>query len=153
MKRWVWLLTIYSLVLVGCTTFQGIKPISPEVSVPGALKRADSLQPTFRWEPSSEANVTYDLVVYEGITIKEESFPYSIRHAVGREVYYREGLKEPEHRIEEPLKPDTEYYWSVRLRRGAQVSSWALYDRTVFIPGISYSKVRNYPFMFKTPQK
>jgi len=112
-------------------------------------KAVESLQPTFRWEASPEPGVLYDFIVYEGI--KVESFWEGTKRSVGREVYYRQGLKMAEHKIEEPLKPDTEYYWSVRTRRGNRVSEWAIYDYTLFL-GTAYMRASNRPFVFKTPE-
>ncbi len=149
MKTNFLVLIVVSLVLAGCTSFHGIKPIYPEVGNPNFPKQVDSLQPTFRWEPSPESDVIYDFIIYAGI--KVESFVEGTKRSVGREVYYRQGLKEPEHKIEEPLKPDTEYYWSIRARRGEKVSEWAIYDYTLFL-GTAYMKAGNRPFIFKTPK-
>ena len=149
MKNNLLVLIIVFLILAGCTSFHGIKPIYPMVGNPNFPKQVDSLQPTFRWEPSPGPDVTYDFVIYEGI--KVESFWEGTKRSVGKEVYYRQGLKEPEHKIEEPLKPETEYYWSVRIRRGDTVSEWAIYDYTLFL-GTAYMKAVNHPFIFKTPE-
>jgi hypothetical protein len=130
MKQNLWISTIFLIVLVGCTTYKGIKPIYPEVGHPNMPKVVDSLQPTFQWEPLPERGATYDFIVYE--CIKEEDFLKGPRRALGREVYYREGLNETKHKIEEPLKPDSEYFWSVRLRHGQYASSWSLYDYDFF---------------------
>jgi len=151
MKARIWiLLTILLLMLTGCTSFKVLKPIYPEVGNPNYPKVVESLKPTFQWEPSQEPDVAYDFVIYEGI--KEEDFWKGTKRAVGREVYYREGLTEPKHTIEESLKPDVEYYWSVRIRRGQMVSSWSLYDYTLFL-GTGYMRAANHPFIFKTPKK
>jgi hypothetical protein len=48
--------------------------------------------------------------------------------AIGREVYYREGLEKPEHRVDVPLRPTMRYFWSVRVRRGEDVSEWSRFD-------------------------
>lgn len=143
------LLTIVLLVVAGCTSFQGIKPVSPEVGNPNFPTQTDSLLPTFRWEASAEPETTYDFIVYEGI--KVESFLEGIKRSVGKEVYYRQGLKASEHKIEEPLQPDAEYYWSVRMRRGDKVSDWAKYDYTLFL-GTAYMHAGDQPFIFKTPK-
>lgn len=91
-----------------------------------------SLQPTLRWETfprdvdlkvSPEAmgrvrNVTYDLVIAE----EKES-------AAGAIVYVGTALPTNNHALEEPLKPKTKYYWTVRARfdlDGRQhVTEWA----------------------------
>ena len=80
----------------------------------------DNLQPTFRWspfprdidrrtlDPKSLAKIdqiTYDLKIWavDGC-------------ARGPLVYERVGLPAAEHKMEEPLKPASRYFWSVRAR-------------------------------------
>ena len=150
MRHTKWILLICWVILIGCTTFKGLNPVYPAVGNPNYPKMVDSLQPTFCWESSPEPGVIYDLIVYEGI--KEESFWKGTKRAVGREVYYREGLKATEHKIEESLMPGTEYYWSLRIRRGQKVSDWSVYDYFLFL-GSGYVNKNNYPFGFKTPKK
>lgn len=137
-----------SLLISGCTSFQAIKPVYPEVGNPNFPTETESLQPVFRWE-STGGEVSYDFIIYEGI--KVESFLEGVKRSVGKEVYYRQDLTVPEHKIEEPLKPDAEYYWSVRTRRGEDVSEWAIYDYTLFL-GTAYVSFHNQPFIFKTPK-
>lgn len=139
------MLIVVSLILLGCTSFHEIKPIYPGVANPNRPKGVDSLQPTLRWEPSPEPDVTYDLIIYKGVKVR------SI-WSEGREVYYRQGLKEPEHKIEEPLKPDTVYYWSIRTRRGEKVSEWAGYDYFIWSQ-FGSMRMNNNHFIFKTPKK
>ena len=73
--------------------------------------------------------------------------------AIGKEVYYREGLKESKHELEVPLQPDRAYYWSVRVRRGGDVSDWARFEFTRFQPYKGRVKTEFPFFMFKTPSK
>ncbi len=74
--------------------------------------------------------------------------------AIGKEVYYREGLTEPEHTLEVPLQPNREYYWSVRVRRGEEVSEWSRFDYTKVPGGCSMRQEEEYPlFWFRTPRK
>jgi hypothetical protein len=151
MKRSIWILMISGVVLISCTRSTGVKPIYPEVGYHNiTLIKVDSLQPTFRWKPWLGA-VTYDLIIYEAIT-KPWSFWTGVQQQqVGREIYYREGLKETEHKIEEPLRPRTAYFWSVRIRKGQEVSDWSLYDYPAFWYAIN--KGWHYPFLFDTPEK
>lgn len=142
-------LMIISLILVGCTTFHGIEPIYPKVGNPISPKGVNSLQPTFRWKPSPEPDVTYDIIIYECIKLK--SFWRGIERSVGREVYYRQGLKEAEHKINEPLKPDSEYYWSIRTRQGEKVSKWATYDYVDRLSCLDCLRYWNLLFIFETP--
>lgn len=142
----------FSLLLEGCggAVFPLVRPVYPEPGSPAWPQQVDSLQPTFRWEPAKETDVAYDLIVYE--CIKTEDFWKGKSRTVGREVYYRKGLTATEHRLEEPLAPAREYYWSVRLRKGDLVSRWSVYhyQPNLLIGGTA---VMNSPFLFATPGK
>jgi hypothetical protein len=141
MKRSVLLSTICSLALIGCSkSYTNLKPISPELAYRG-LTEVDSLTPTFRWEPSPEPDATYDFIIYEGP--EYSPWTYTLQ-APGKEVYYREGLQETVHKIEEPLRPNREHQWSVRVRRGTKVSHWSLW---------SDLRGNNLHFIFQTPEE
>jgi len=62
-------------------------------------------------------NVTYDLVIAEAPNVR-----------VGAVVYRRERIAQNTHRLEEPLAPRRNYYWSVRARftldGNEQVTDW-----------------------------
>lgn len=126
-----------ALLLAACTTIDGITPIYPKAEL---NQTVDSLQPTFRWEPVAGANVRYDFIILEALG--GGRYP-----GVGKEVYFREGLQVPEHTLKVSLQPDQEYYWSVRVRRGEEVSEWSAFD------DVHYG-TREYPFFrFRTPSK
>ncbi|MFQ5658186.1 MAG: hypothetical protein ACE5G5_11635 [Candidatus Methylomirabilales bacterium] len=115
------------------------------------------MQPTFRWESfprpqDYEAdkvgllrriqNVTYDLKIWRA----EDDYPVE-------EVYSREGLPEPLHKIEEPLEPSTKYLWSIRARFEIEghfrVTEWGIWvsyraQRLPRVPNPFY-------YRFKTP--
>lgn len=148
MKRTVCILTICLLLLIGCTSFSGIKPYYPKVGDPNYPTKVDSLQPTFKWKSSPGAEA-YDFIIYECIVTKD--IWETTMRTVGREVYYREGLKETQHSIEEPLKPKCEYYWSVRIRQGQKVSDWSLYNYYLYM-GVADVSGNNLPFSFQTPE-
>jgi hypothetical protein len=107
----------------------------------------DDVQPTLRWKPASESNVTYDVIIYDVTTAKPPAKP----RAMGKVVYYREGIKESQHKIEDPLNSNTEYFWSVRFRSGEKVSPWSTWSYSFYLAGQSIEE-RNVPFMFKTPE-
>ncbi len=146
------LVAALALVLAGCggTAFPLLKPVYPEAGNPVSPNEVDSLQPTFRWEPAKEPDMSYDFILYE--CIKTTDIWKGTSRTMGRELYYREGLTVTEHRIEDPLAPGKEYFWSVRLRKEDKVSRWAVYhyQPDIFLGGVA---VRNYPFLFKTPGK
>jgi hypothetical protein len=102
------------------TTFSGLRPIEPGVSMmmitagcpPCDLlewKSVDSLRPTLRWEafPETADATTYDLRIARAT---------NDGLAPGQLVYQRRGLAGTTHRLEEPLLPSTKYFWSVRAR-------------------------------------
>jgi hypothetical protein len=109
----------------------------------------DSRQPTFRWRPfprdidrqkldpkSLEKidRVTYDLKIWsvDGC-------------ARGPLIYERVGLPVAEHKLEEPLKPASRYFWSVRARFGFEgrqmATRWAQ-------TGLQFGEKSCYPDFF-----
>ena len=139
LSRWV-LVGLLGLMACSITRPHGVTPISPRAKLPTAV---ETLQPTFRWKPAAEGDVRYDFIILE-------SHPYE--EVVGREVYYREGLQEPEHTLEVSLQPDREYYWSVRVRHGQEVSEWS--GPAHHIEGYPHGRTWDEPFFrFRTPSK
>jgi hypothetical protein len=114
--------------LGGCTAFHGITPIEPEVGNPCLARKVNSLQPILSWKPSERPGVTYDLIIYESIEVQDMAEPGRVVRQPGDVVYYREGLTLTEHLVEEPLKPKTYYYWSIRVRSNGDISKWSHYD-------------------------
>ncbi len=133
---------------ISCTErFDGVTPISPDVATSG-FPVVKNLLPEFRWEGSSKSGVSYDLVLYEAAS-------YAIGGALvpsytrGRVVAYAEDLSEPRWQPETPLKPDTRYIWSVRLREGQTVSEWSTQSHSTFLL-VYASWGRGQWFQFKT---
>ena len=94
-------LTILGFSLAGCAGMAGLEPLSPETS--------PTSRPELRWEPLPTGSfgsrftlseVRYDLRVFHGSAL----------------VYSRDGLLEPQHRLEITLTPDQAYSWTVRAR-------------------------------------
>lgn len=141
---------IFTLLLYGCTSFSLIKPVYPPVGNPNKdPDEVESLQPTLQWEASDSPDATYDLIVFEGS--KEESFWEGTKRSIGDTVCYKENLKETSYTFDKKLKPDTEYYWSIRIRRPGFISNWSTYDWDMFLV-LSYVRVSNSLFRFKTPK-
>ena len=147
LSRWI-LAGLLALAACSTATIHGVTPISPKPGISGWTHRpttVESLQPTFRWEPADERDARYDLIIYESP---------GFFTAVGKEVYYREGFQEPEHTVEVSLQANREYYWSVRVRRGQEVSEWSRFDYTFVPGGCSMRQEEEYPFfLFRTPSK
>ena len=148
LSRWI-LAGLLALAACSWTTIHGVTPISPEPGISSWTNRpttVESLQPTFRWEPVAEQDARYDFIIYESYG--------GLIAAVGREVYYREALQEPEHTLKDPLQPKHEYYWSIRVRRRGELSEWSRFDYTSVPGGCSMRKEEVYPFFwFRTPSK
>lgn len=111
--------------------FQGVTPIAPEVRQSG-FPATNDLMPEFRWKGCPRSDVTYDLILYEAAS-------YAVRGAMvpsymkGRVVTYVEDLARASWRPETPLKADTRYIWSVRLRDGDTVSGWSTQSHSTFL--------------------
>jgi len=125
MRRLIFVLTVGLFGLIACSANYGLIPISPVADRPDYPNLVDSLQPTLEWNPYSGLDVTYDVIIYEGVRVKKPyAFSLEEKQLVsGKVVYYRQGLKEPQHTIEEPLKPNAEYRWEVRARTGDKIMS------------------------------
>ena len=127
--------------------YKGITPVSPECKTTG-FPLTPSLQPTFRWQRSSRDDVRYDLVLYEAAA-------YSIggmmtnAYMRGDQIAYIEDLKEPNWTPSILLKPDTRYFWSVRLRDGDTVSGWSTQSHFTFAL-VAWSSGSGQWFQFKT---
>lgn len=125
MRHRIFVLMVIMFGLVACSINYDLIPISPVASHQDYPDLVDSLQPTLEWNPYSGPDVTYDVIIYEGVRVKS---PYGLsleakQLVSGKVVYYRQGLKEPQHTIEEPLKPNAEYRWEVRARTGDKIMS------------------------------
>ncbi len=128
--------------------FSGVTPVSPEVSQSG-FPTSSSLTPEFRWKPSARQDVSYDLILYEAAAyvVGDQMVPSYMR---GRVVAYEEDIQEPRWQPTSPLKPDTRYIWSVRLREGESVSGWSTQSHFTFLIVYMSSGYGQW-FQFKTP--
>jgi hypothetical protein len=85
----------------------------------GPSWKTTETRPLFRWSPSKQEGVKYDLAVFERQRNAKPPMP-------GKIVYLREGLDKPEHKTETPLIPG-DYLWAVRTRTGQNVGGWSNY--------------------------
>ena len=146
LSRWV-LVGLLGLMACSITRPHGVTPISPRPIAKLSPTAVETLQPTFRWKPAAEGDVRYDFIILESTHYLGHPF----KEVVGREVYYREGLQEPEHTLEVSLQPDREYYWSVRVRHGQEVSEWS--GPAHYQEGYPASIWDEPFFRFRTPSK
>src|SRR5437867_808230 len=131
MRRWRFVCSAMLLLLAGCAQVPvyGLRPEYPKprlesdafnAPLRAAFVKVDSRQPTLQWEPfpnSDDLNgelewllsrihaVSYDLKIYSA----ERDYPAEV-------IYARSGLPRPSHRVETPLKPSANYFWTVRAR-------------------------------------
>jgi hypothetical protein len=123
----------------------GVTPLTPLVKkLPGIWPLAESVTPTFSWERSETEGMRYDLIVYEAVWTSMAGL------MKGRMTQYQEGLTEPRWKPEAPLKPNTHYYWSVRLRQGDRVTAWSTQGFFMFAL-FAWGSGSGQWFQFKTP--
>ena len=159
MKAPVWLFALLSpLATTGCKTYSILTPIQPAPRIVEPFvtpTKVDSVKPTFTWMPSSDPNATYDFVIWEAVKMRPRLTARAHEYYVGKEGYYREGLKQSSHTLELPLQHYTEYFWSVRLRKDSRVSAWSTYDWYNWSAFgwnyLGYYRARNLCFLFRTP--
>jgi hypothetical protein len=164
MKRIAWLLLPLLLTTTGCIAFldrHGLEPIEPAHS--DAMLRfwvgaespvnVDTLQPTFRWQKSPSAGVTYDLIVYQAVKRLTAQGLNVWQHVEpGKVVYSREGLLSSEHKIETPLQPENDYLWTIRTREGDKLSNWSSYSLEKYpLLSVGWYKRPNQFYYFHTP--
>ena len=135
---------------IECTDkFSGVTPVHPDKTL-GNFGEVHSLTPRFEWKPSSNKDVTYDLLIYEAASYSRSGI--DIQYMLGRVAVYKEGLKTSTWQLDTPLKPNQQYFWSVRLRQDGVVSNWSKYSYFgfyVFAWSSGYGKW----FNFSTPAK
>ena len=127
--------------------YSGVTPLSPEVTTSG-FPKTSNLSPEFRWQGSSRPDVSYDLVIFEAATFSIDRITSD--HMKGRLVEYIEDIKGTNWRLDTSLKPETKYYWSVRLRDGGRVSRWSTQSHFGFIIVAMWSGSGQW-FQFETP--
>ncbi len=129
------------------------------------FSEVDSLQPTLSWEVFPRPidltvekkggfnNVTYDLRIWRAEGSGRNRF---LEHPA-EIVYERRGLREPSHTIEQPLKPSSMYFWSIRARFDLngqpRVTQWGLTKFQGLIGVVSILRYVAHPFYYrlKTP--
>jgi hypothetical protein len=171
------------LYLSGCSItppISGFRPIYPKLTYSSTKPMlnwtlVDSLQPTLKWQSFPGEHQKFlgaELVTFVDPSIGEiNDIKYDLKIWTVRELepavieYEIEGIKSPSHTLERPLKPNTEYYWSVRTRFKVngqpRLSEWSL-SQIPCLPsygfGCARGASRKYGFIppanyyrFKTP--
>lgn len=110
------------------TQWLGVRPTEPEGSRARQLPVA-TLTPRLAWTPSPRVGTSYDVALYESVTLVGGLGGLRTR---GNLVSYAEDLMTPSYQVTEPLRPGRQYAWSVRLRDGDTVSTWSTSGYFVF---------------------
>jgi len=135
--------------LVCETNLQGVEPVQPPDTA-SSFVTVTSLTPLLAWKPSSKKELTYDVAVYESLSLAGD-MPGAQRIR-GTRVAYAEGLREPRYQLSTPLAPNTKYEWSVRLRQGENVSTWSTTGYFAFFV-IGWATGSGQWFGIETPEK
>jgi hypothetical protein len=132
---------------VGIRTFPTIEPVTfkPSLIRPGQPILVDSLTPTFKWEqddPHDKADFAIWTVVGGG--------------RVTEMFFERFGISGSTYKLEQPLTPNGDYVWSVRISGTEQ---WATmnYTQGMVIPTPvaafgEWSRSKGIPFRIKAPK-
>ncbi len=133
------------------------RPIYPKLgsSVMKFYQVIDTLQPVLRWKNIKKEGQTYDVAVWQappkaadksivGTPLKPNKW--------GKQIYYVQGISGNYFKLSKPLKPNTCYHWSVRIRTGKHVSKWATFNQAaVSLVGVGYAY--HLPYGFITPRE
>lgn len=124
-------------------------------SVTNFYQVIDTLQPVLRWKDVRTEGQTYDFALWEtrSQTPDKSITGTPLKHRKwGKQIYYAQGISRNYYRIPKPLKPDTVYHWSVRIRTGNEVSEWTTFNQAALSPvGLGYAY--QFPFGFITPKR
>jgi hypothetical protein len=148
--------------ITGCVSFPknyntDAEPIYPELgsTIMKHYQVIDTLEPELRWKDIKSEGQTYDVCIWETSSDEQGEFfrgvPF-VPRSWGKQIYYAEGISDNYYKVNKPLKPNTYYHWSVRTRKGTNVSEWGSFSQNtigLFVVG----NVSNAPYGFITPQK
>ncbi len=138
-------LLCFFIFISGCTTFNSIEVVKPEVGMRPV--EVDSLQPLLEWKPIEGYVGTYDLVVFEygeADDWSKQGMPMPI-------VYQKFGISSVSHNIEIPLKNNYIYSWSIKRSDQNTSDAWARYNYYFFAVIINIWKTDSF-FSFRTPK-
>lgn len=126
----------------------GVVPVTPRVSASKFILLEND-PPTFEWKPSTNSNVSYDLIIYEapayaGSDMAQARIP-------GKVFFYEENIPTTKFSLPKKLNRKSKYYWSLRLRDNDTVSNWTRFDYFYFFV-IGSSFASNQMFSFATAE-
>lgn len=128
----------------------GVEAVSP-AQHEDDFPKVNSLTPTLTWRALTDPAVHYDVVIYDAI-------PYGkwprTRYLQGELVDSAFDLTTASYTPSKPLKAGRKYFWTVRLRKGSEVSTWTTmgYHKVgFFILAIVSEGISGSPFRLETP--
>jgi hypothetical protein len=140
---------VLPLALAGCIGIRSFPVIEPLTYKPSRIAPldavpVDSLTPLFKWR-QSDPRLFADFAIW---SISPNGQPKDL-------VYSVKEIRGAEHRVQTPLKSNTEYFWSVRL---SWTNEWATMKSTqLFMVPTPYFTVggttvlKGVPFRIRTP--
>ncbi len=109
----------------GCTTFNHIEVLKPEV---GFLTRdAYSVNPVLAWKALEDYSGSYDLVVMT----RGERAPWAAPKP-NKIVYYKTNIKDTWHEVAIPLNEDFRYSWAIRKNSDDSDEAWSKFNYYFF---------------------
>lgn len=103
--------------------YQGLEPLLP-AGTGNRFPTTDALAPVLAWKPAGRPGVSYDVAIYESLSLAEVLPDHRVRGAL---VTYAEKLQQPMYSPTVPLLAGTKYEWTVRVRDPDTdtVSTWS----------------------------
>lgn len=132
-----------SWALTGCTTFNSIKAIKPDVGF--GVTEVTVQNPVFRWEAIDDYSGTYDLIVLTNGKFDR----WGNNQSPQRVIYEKKGIAAAFHKIKIPLENNYSYTWSVKRSDKYDKDAWANYNFYLLL-GVVNIWNTNVPFNFKT---
>jgi len=132
---------------VGIRSFPTIEPVTfkPSLIRPGQPVLVDSLTPTFQWEQDDPQD-TADFAIWRVVGGGQSTEMF----------FERNGISGSKYKLEQPLTPDGDYVWSVRISGTVE---WATmnYTQGMVIPTPvvafgEWSRRKGIPFRIKAPK-
>ncbi|VAW59689.1 hypothetical protein MNBD_GAMMA11-2176 [hydrothermal vent metagenome] len=131
---------VICIALASCTTYHGLAPLSPD-----RVATTAEISPYFKWKPSDKKSVKYDFIIYAVSWKGDTALP-------GESIYYKEGLNNPEHKIDFKLELGKSYLWAVRVRDGDTVEAWSKFDFSAYYI-FGYAQLRNHLYLLEVISK
>lgn len=116
----------------------------------GLFMKIEGCGPVLTWQPVLEESVTYDLAVFNVLKSPRKRMALPER---GAQIFYVENISGSSVKVDPPLQPTKDYYWSVRKRYpDGRVSEWSTYNKEIKNWWAGDTRYSNFWFGITTPQ-